>query len=73
MQIAATIVKSFDEWRNKRRAKQIKNKFFSLYLDSVGKTYLFDPQNMGDFRRNKEIHTPVWNKRVKPKDFRKYL
>lgn len=73
MQIAATIVKSFVEWRNKRRVKQIRNKFFPLYLESVGQTYFSDPQNTGDFRRNKERHTPVWNKHVKPKDFRKYF
>lgn len=73
MKIAATILNSIDDWRNKRQAKLNKNKFFAIYLDSVGKTYFSDPENTGDFKRNKEIHRPVWNKNVKPKDFRKYF
>jgi hypothetical protein len=63
----------FVEWRNNRREKRIKNKFLGLYMESVGRTYLSDPQNLGEFRRNKERHNSVWNKRVKPKDIRKYF
>lgn len=73
MKTAANILKSIEDWRNKRRAQQARTKFFSVYLESVGRVYFSDPQNTGELKRNKEIHNTVWNKKVKPKDIRKYF
>lgn len=70
-----TLLKTISNWRNKRRELKKKSVLTSIYLESVGKTYfmsylplsLYDEQGMIDLRRNKEKHTPLWNKSVKKK------
>ena len=61
------VSKTIIDWRNNRRDKRIKNKFLGLYMDSVGRTYYSDPQNLGELRRNKERHKILWNRNLKGK------
>lgn len=50
-----------------RRNKSIKNKYLGLYINSVGKMYYSEAPNSNYFLRNKDRHTPVWNKKTKRK------